>query len=116
MSCAGLFSPDLPCSKLITTSGRTWSIGGPQPQTIISPILGAGDGLSGSHNKYESDGSVTRGGEGPPVRIKSLKLTLWCLDYYLFNGDVDSVRLDKFKALYDLQPDAATANYDLDVL
>ena len=37
-------------------------------------------------------------------------------DYYLYNGDVSSVRVDKFKALYDLQPDAATANYNLDVL
>ena len=39
----------------------TWSIGGKQPQTVISPIVGAGDGLSGSHNKYESDASPARG-------------------------------------------------------
>ena len=42
-------------------SGDTWSIGGKQPQTLTSPILGAGDGLSGSHNKYESDASPGRG-------------------------------------------------------
>lgn len=45
------------------TSADTWSIGGKQPQTLTSPILGAGDGLSGSHNKFESDASVTRGGK-----------------------------------------------------
>ncbi|KAL8744573.1 MAG: hypothetical protein Q9190_003186 [Brigantiaea leucoxantha] len=78
--------------------GDTWSIGGKQPQTLTSPILGAGDGLSGSHNKYESDSSVTRG------------------DYYLYNADVSSVKVAKFKALYDLQKNAAEPNYDLSVL
>ncbi|KAL8708127.1 MAG: hypothetical protein Q9220_006981 [cf. Caloplaca sp. 1 TL-2023] len=76
----------------------TWSIGGKQPQTITSPIVGAGDGLSGSHNKYESDASPTRG------------------DYYIYNGDVNSVRAEKFKALYDLQKNAAVPNYDLNTL
>ena len=37
-------------------------------------------------------------------------------DYYLYNGDVTSLRVEKFKALYDLQKDAAVPNYDLDVL
>ena len=46
--------------KLVSVDD-TWSIGGKQPQTITSPILGAGDGLSGSHNKYESDASPARG-------------------------------------------------------
>ncbi|KAL2046473.1 hypothetical protein ABVK25_011842 [Lepraria finkii] len=78
--------------------GDTWSIGGKQPQTLTSPILGAGDGLSGSHNKYESDSSVSRG------------------DYYLYNGDVSSVRVEKFKSLYDLQKNVAVPNYNLDVL
>lgn len=31
------------------------------PQTLTSQILGAGDGLSGSHDKYESDASPGRG-------------------------------------------------------
>ena len=39
----------------------TWSIGGKQPQTVGSPIIGPVDGLSGSHNKYESDASPARG-------------------------------------------------------
>ena len=46
---------------LIQRRGDTWSIGGKQPQTVTSPILGAGDGLSGSHNKFESDASPGRG-------------------------------------------------------
>lgn len=48
---------------LINASGDTWSIGGKQPQTLTSPIIGPGDGLSGSHNKYESDASPGRGGK-----------------------------------------------------
>lgn len=76
----------------------TWSIGGKQPQTLTSPILGAGDGLSGSHNKFESDASVTRG------------------DYYLYNGDVSDLELPKFKALYELQSTSAVPNYDLATL
>ena len=46
---------------LIQRRGDTWSIGGKQSQTLTSPVVGAGDGLSGSHNKYESDGSPGRG-------------------------------------------------------
>ncbi|KAL8786591.1 MAG: hypothetical protein Q9195_008148 [Heterodermia aff. obscurata] len=80
------------------TVADTWSIGGKQPQTLTSPILGAGDGLSGSHNKYESDASPGRG------------------DYYLFNADVTNLRVEKFKALYDLQKDKPVPNYNLDVL
>lgn len=34
----------------------------------------------------------------------------------VYNGDVSSVRVDKFQALYDLQKNAAVPNYDLDVL
>ena len=38
------------------------------------------------------------------------------LDYYLYNADVSSVKVAKFKALYDLQKNAAEPNYDLSVL
>ncbi|PBP27410.1 Cloroperoxidase [Diplocarpon rosae] len=40
----------------------SWSIGGPPPAKLLSSIgiLGAPQGLSGSHNKYESDASPTR--------------------------------------------------------
>ena len=38
------------------------------------------------------------------------------VDYYLYNGDVTSLRVEKFQALYDLQKDVAVPNYDLDVL
>ncbi|KAL8857154.1 MAG: hypothetical protein Q9178_006330 [Gyalolechia marmorata] len=75
--------------------GKSWSIGGKPPQTLTSPLVGAGNGLSGSHNKYESDGSPARG------------------DYYLENGEVSSLKIDRFKALYDLQKDAAIPNFDL---
>jgi hypothetical protein len=42
---------------------QTWSIGGPPPPLLGLPILGKGNGLSGSHNKYEADASAGRGGE-----------------------------------------------------
>ncbi|KAI9710050.1 MAG: hypothetical protein M1812_007514 [Candelaria pacifica] len=78
--------------------GQAWSIGKAQTQTIDLGLLGKGDGLSGSHNKYESDASVSRG------------------DYYLYNGDVNSVRIDKFTALYNLAKNDPVPNYNLDVL
>lgn len=40
----------------------SWSIGGEPPGGLLSGIglLGKPQGLSGSHNKYESDASPTR--------------------------------------------------------
>lgn len=70
-------------------SGDTWSIGGKQPQTLISPIIGPGDGLSGSHNKYESDASPGRGGKQEASNLFFVPYLLNNLiDYYLNNGDV----------------------------
>jgi len=47
---------------VVDGDGTKWSIGGPTPQ--VGGILGLGgvpQGISGSHNKYESDVSPTRG-------------------------------------------------------
>lgn len=68
-----------------------WSIGGPNPAILI------GDGISASHNKYESDVSPTRP------------------DLYEYGNDY-KVIVNQFQQMFDLQPDAATANYDLSVL
>ena len=40
----------------------TWSIGGPPTSSLLSSVglLGKPQGISGSHNKYESDVSPTR--------------------------------------------------------
>lgn len=43
-----------------------WSIGGPPTNTgllggIVGGLLGTPQGISGSHNKYETDSSPTRG-------------------------------------------------------
>ena len=48
---------------------QTWSIGKAPPTVLGSPALGIGDGLSGSHNKYEGDASPGRGGTAklPPL-------------------------------------------------
>ncbi|KAI5195675.1 Cloroperoxidase [Aureobasidium subglaciale] len=40
--------------------GLSWSIGGTPGPGIGGPLSGLGNGLSGSHNKYESDASPTR--------------------------------------------------------
>jgi len=81
-----------------------WSIGGP-PQNAdennllgnLAGLLGKPDGISGSHNKYETDTSPTRG------------------DLYQKGNDY-KLQLDQFETLFNLQPDAATANYDMSVL
>ena len=41
----------------------SWSIGGPPPSSLVASVglLGQPQGISGSHNKYESDASPTRG-------------------------------------------------------
>ncbi|KAI5810385.1 hypothetical protein BZA77DRAFT_328089 [Pyronema omphalodes] len=75
----------------------SFSIGGPHPG-LLSPLLGGGNGLSGSHNKFETDSSATHG------------------DFFLFKGDVDSVQLPKFKKLLELEEGKKKPNFDLDVL
>jgi hypothetical protein len=37
-------------------------------------------------------------------------------DYYLYNGDVEKLRVSTFKALYDLAKSDPVPNYDLSVL
>jgi len=78
----------------------SWSIGGaPGSSSLLSGLLSQPQGLTGSHNKYETDGSPTRG------------------DLYEY-GNNFLVQLSQFKALYDKQSNvaAADANYDLDIL
>ena len=74
----------------------SWSIGGPPSSSLLSSIglLGTPQGISGSHNKYESDASPTRP------------------DLYEYGNDY-KVIVPQFQQLFSMQPDAATANYDL---
>ncbi|ESZ98825.1 hypothetical protein SBOR_0794 [Sclerotinia borealis F-4128] len=79
-----------------------WSIGGPptQGQNLLGNlfgILGAPQGLIGSHNKYEGDTSPTRG------------------DLFVY-GNSWIIQMPQFQEMFDLQPDAATANYDIGVM
>lgn len=81
-----------------------WSIGGPpldpSEQNLLGNLvglLGTPDGISNSHNKYETDASPTRG------------------DLYQYGNDYKLV-VPQFEQLFNLQPDADTANYDLDVM
>ena len=76
--------------------GLTWSIGGPYGDAIPLGLLGQPQGISGSHNKYESDVSPTRG------------------DLYL-NGNDYTLQMDQFTDLYN-RGQANGDNYTLDVL
>lgn len=78
---------------VIDGDGLEWSIGGP----TLSVGLGVPQGISGSHNKYESDVSPTRG------------------DLYQYGNDYKLV-MSQWQDFFNTQPDAATANYNLDVL
>ncbi|KAJ7736256.1 hypothetical protein B0H16DRAFT_1466695 [Mycena metata] len=57
-------------------------------------IVGTPMGLSGTHNQFEADSSVTRG------------------DYNQFNGDNYHLQLSNFKALYDSLPNSPKSDYD----
>ncbi|TVY51306.1 Aromatic peroxygenase-like protein [Lachnellula cervina] len=77
--------------------GLSWSIGGPvQSALSLGGLLGEPQGISGSHNKYESDASPTRG------------------DLYL-NGNDYALQLDQWQDLY-ARGQANGDNYTLDVL
>lgn len=77
-----------------------YSIGGPSSADtdILSGlgILGTPQGLSGSHNKYESDASACRG------------------DLYTSGNDY-KVDITRFQELYALQSNATSPSYDLDI-
>ncbi|KAF8674116.1 Peroxidase, family 2 [Rhizoctonia solani] len=76
-----------------------WSIGGPTGELVLPPLLASPQGLSGSHNKYESDSSPTR----------------W--DAYMNNGDGNTLNLTYFKKLYDRLPEGdSKANFDYNVI
>lgn len=78
----------------------SWSIGGPPGGSGLLPgLLSPPQGISGSHNKYETDGSPTRG------------------DLYQYGNDF-LLQLSQFKDLYNKQAgvDDSAANYDLDLL
>ena len=73
----------------------SWSIGGPTPVVSLAGLLGESQGISGAHNKYEGDGSATRG------------------DLYQYGNDY-LLQLSQFQALYDLGK--ADDNYDVGIL
>lgn len=77
----------------------SWSIGGAPGTNLLPGLLSPSGGISNSHNKYETDGSPTRG------------------DLYEYGNDY-LVQLSQFKALYAKQAnvDNDSANYDLDIL
>lgn len=86
---------------VIDGNGAAWSIGGPSTQLgglgSSGLLLSQPQGISGSHNKYEADVSPTRP------------------DLYEYGNDY-KVIVKQFQQMFDLQPTAATANYDLSVL
>ncbi|KAJ4411675.1 hypothetical protein N0V82_008950 [Gnomoniopsis sp. IMI 355080] len=81
----------------------SFSIGGAPATSLVGSLVGGlgligqPQGLTGSHNKYETDASPTRG------------------DLYS-TGNNHEVVVSQFETLFNMQTDAATANYDLSVL
>lgn len=51
----------------------TSRIGGESPQSLISSLVGAVDGFSGSHNTYASDTGPTRGGDLIPTDFQLVR-------------------------------------------
>lgn len=72
-----------------------WSIGGPSKITSLTGLLERPQGISYSHNKYEGDGSLTRG------------------DLYQ-TGNSWLLQMPQFQAMYKLGQPAD--NYDLQLL
>lgn len=92
-ACQRVFGMGLDLATFLATygavvdgDGTSWSIDG-KPHT----------GIAGSHGNYETDSSPLKG------------------DLYQY-GDLDKLILSQFKDLYNRQPDASTANYNLEVL
>lgn len=80
-------------------SGTAWSIGG-TPKSVpigLTNLVGTGNGISGSHNKYESDVSPTRP------------------DLYEF-GDNYKVRIAQFQEMVDAASAAGTDNFNIPFL
>lgn len=83
----------------IDGDGLSWSIGGPSKANsaiAAGGLLGVPQGISGSHNKYESDASPSRG------------------DLYL-KGDDFTLQMDQYQQLYNMGQ-AKGDVYDLDLL
>ncbi|KAF4555584.1 Dothistromin biosynthesis peroxidase dotB-like protein 2 [Elsinoe fawcettii] len=81
---------------VVSGDGTKWSIGGPSGAVPgLLGLLGQPQGISGSHNKYETDVSPTRG------------------DLYERGNDF-ALQLDQFQELYDLGK--ANDNYDIPLL
>lgn len=76
---------------------QTWSIGGPPAGQILLPGQSQGLGLTGSHNKYETDSSPMRG------------------DLYQY-GDNFRLQLSQFQEFYDYHKGEANPNYSFDDL
>jgi hypothetical protein len=95
----------------------SWSIGGPPPNSLLGSIglLGAPQGLSGSHNKYEGDASPTR----PDLYVAYVSnARSWSKSYILTvrsGNNFKSVPAN-FQALYNRQANAESPNYDLRVI
>ncbi|TVY59433.1 Aromatic peroxygenase [Lachnellula cervina] len=64
----------------------------------VGGLLGSPQGLDGTHNTFEVDGSTTRG------------------DAYDPDGNGYALNITYFKQLYDLQKDAESPDYTLDVI
>ena len=90
---------------VVDGDGTSWSIEGvPHTVSFVQPfrhgfcmLTRANQGIAGSHNNYEADSS--------PLKSD--------LNQY---GSNERLIMSQFYTLYNMQPNAATANYNLDVM
>ncbi|KAI5361337.1 putative chloroperoxidase [Septoria linicola] len=75
----------------------TWSIGGAQPTNVLTKaLLGQAQGISNSHNTYETDMSIGR------------------KDAYINNGDAHSLDIKQFTQAYEWGVKDGSDRYTLD--
>ena len=75
----------------------TWSIGGAPPTNVLTKaLLGQSQGISNSHNTYETDMSIGRN------------------DAYLNNGDAHSLDIKQFMQAYEWGVKDGSDRYTLD--
>ncbi|ORY86991.1 Chloroperoxidase [Protomyces lactucae-debilis] len=77
---------------------QKWSIGGAPPATLGNLVGIKPQGLTGSHNRYETDSSPMRG------------------DLYQFNGNNFGLQLSQFKEFYNYHAGEENPNYTFEDL
>jgi hypothetical protein len=91
---------------------QRWSIGGPFTP-LLGGLLSTPEGISFSHNTYESDASIVRVSGDDMFFYHHYQLTNKQQDAYLNNGDAVSVQIPQVQSLLNK---AVNNEFTLDIL